>query len=294
MKKFLLLLGVLVHLQSFAQTEQEHITDRAFLTLLVIPYTSADESVRSFVENSRLARVVINHINDQLSDRGYRTKDYTALLRLPMVAPTAADLERSEVKEAIKNASVDIVIYVEIKVEQFGEKDRQLQLSIQAIDQYSAENYANSALVQSNRRHYNTSNIANAVNDNLLAEQLEQFIDRLDRKFVDLISNGRTFTIQLYVNPEQPFNLHSLIDDDSLDLVGGTEKWVRQRALRLYPSGSDSNYWRAECKVKVSDYSFKSDFKAFLRQLSAEGQKLAILNETKINARVEIELGVEK
>ncbi len=294
MKNLLLLLGLFIHFQSFAQSQHENITDRAFLTLLVIPYTSADETVRSLVEDSRLARVVINRINDVLSERGYRTKDYAALLRLPMVAPTAADLERSEVKEAIKNSSVDIVIYVEIRVEQFGEKDRQLQLSIQAIDQYSAENYANSALLQSNRRHYDVANIANAVNDNLLAEQLKQFTDRLDRKFVDLINNGRTFTVQLYVSPEQPFNLHSLLNDQSLDLIGGTEQWIRGRALRMYPSGSDSNYWRAECKVKVNDYSFKSDFKAFLRQLSIEGQRLAILNETKINARVEIELGLQQ
>lgn len=269
--------------------------DRAFLTVMVIPYTgAADSSARSAIEKNDACRAVIGQINQVFEERGYRTKDYMAILRLPNIAPEASDLERTEIKEAIKNAKVDVVVYTEIRFRNFSEGDRQLQLRLQAIDQYSAENYANNISIESTRRRY--QDFVQAAKEAQLVSQLKGFADQLDRKFVDLLKNGRTSTIRVKALPSSKVKLGSLVDGSLIDLAGTLNKWVQHRANRIYPSASDNDLWEIECKIPVVDeqqrtvtpFSFRTELKAYLQQLRFAAQPLKIKDVAVINSVIEI------
>ncbi len=272
--------------------------DRSFLTLMVIPYTQSDQSVREVIEDGKLVRAVIGQVNDLFSERGYRTKDYTAITKLSQVAPLAVDLERTEIKEAIQNSGVDIVIYVEITPREYPQGDRQLQLSLQAIDLYSAENYANSVSVESNRRNYTDVNMVKAVTDNQFTQQLGEFVDRLDKKMVDLIMNGRTVTIKVNLLPDSNLDLGSVVDEKNMDLSGVIESWVRSNTSRIYPPSGDFDFWQAECKIPVFDstnqivtpHSFRTDFRKYLEQIHLSREPLEVVNMVTINSVIQVEL----
>ena len=292
--KYNLFLLLLIYQSGFLAAQPTEI-DRSFLTLMVIPYTGPDEGVKSIIEKDEVCRSVLGQINRVFEERGYRTKDYMAILRLPGKAPDAADLERTENMEAIKNARVDVVIYAEIKLRSLTEGDRQIQLHLQAIDQYSGENYANNISIESTRRRY--SDFPQAVKEAQLVNQLNIFADQLDLKLVDILKNGRTVTVKVSVKPGGKLNLNTLIDGSDIDLSGTIEEWIRSRAARVYPPGGDSNYWQTECKLPVLDanqrsvtpFSFRSDFKRFLLQLRFSNAPLKVEDQT-INSVIDMKL----
>jgi len=267
--------------------------DRSFLTIMVIPYTGPDEGVKLVIEKNEVCRALLGQINQVFEERGYRTKDYMAILNLSSSAPDAADLERTENIEAIKNARVDVIIYVEIKLRELSESDKQLQLQLQAIDQYSAENYANSISVESTRRRF--SDFSQAAREAQLVKQLNVYADQLDKKFTDILQNGRTVTVKVSTKPSSQVNLRTLPDDGEIDLSGSIDEWIRSRTVKVYSPSGDGNYWLAECKLPVMDekqrsvtpFSFRSDLIKYLQQLRFSGQPLKIDNQT-INSVIEL------
>ena len=269
--------------------------DRSFLTVMVIPYTGPDESTKSAIEKDEVCRTVLGQVNQVFEERGYRTKDYMAILKLSNMAPDAADLERTENIEAIKNARVDVVIYVEIKLLDLSEGDKQMRLRLQAIDQYSAENYANSIYAESTRRRF--SDFSQAAREAQLVKQLNVYADQLDKKFTDILQNGRTVTIKVSTNPSSQVNLNTLLDGGENDLIGSVEEWVRSKTVKVYPPSGDTSYWLAECKLPVIDekqrsvtpFSFRSDLRRYLQQLRFSGQPLKVEDQT-INSVIEIML----
>ena len=289
--KYLATFLLICHLKFLGAQPPE--LDRSFLTVMVIPYTGPDEGVKSVIERDEVCRAVLGQINRTFEERGYRTKDYMAILKLPNKAPDAADLERTENIEAIKNARVDVVVYVEIKLLNLSEGDKQVQLQLQAIDQYSAENYANNISIESTRRRY--QDFTQAVKEVQLVNQLKTFADQLDQKFLDILKHGRTVTIKVSFNSKSKSNLNSPLDGSDMDLGGDIEAWVRSHTVRIYPSSGESSYWQAECKLPVLDekqrsitpYSFRSDFKRYLQQLRISNAPLKVVDQT-INSVIEM------
>lgn len=269
--------------------------DRSFLTVMVVPYTAPDESVRAVIEKSEVCRAVLGQTNRIFQERGYRTKDYMAVLRLPNVAPDAADLERTEIREAIKNAVVDIVVYVEIHLRELSEGDRQIHLQLQAIDQYSAENYADNISVESTRRRY--SDFTQAVREFQLVRQLQEFADQLDRKLLDILENGRTITVKVSIKPGSKVLFGSHVADSERDLGGEIEYWLRERSQKIYPASNAPDYMQVECKVPVLDanqrtvtpYRIRTELKKYLESLQVSGQPLKVSDVT-INAVIEMML----
>ena len=267
--------------------------DRSFLSIMVIPYTGPEESVRSTIEKSEVCRVVLGQVNEILEARGYRTKDYMALLNLPNLAPSIADLDRTEIKEAIKNAKVDVVIRVEITLRDLTEGERQVRLQLQAIDQYSADNYVGGASVESTRRRY--SDFVQAVREFQLVNQLKGFADQLDRKFADILKNGRTVTLKVSIKAGSKLKLGTTVDGSPLDLIGTVEQWVRKHAAKVYPSSGDDTSWEAECKLPLLDanqqivtpFSFRTDLKVYLQQLRFSKMPMQLKDAT-VNSVIEI------
>lgn len=279
---------------SFTQAQTLKNADRSLLTILVIPYTESGKNVSDVIQTSTGFRDIISRINQAFEDRGYRTKDYMALLNLDAVAPSKVDLERDELKQAIKNAKVDIVIYMEVDWRSFAEGDRQLHLRLQAIDKYTAENYANNASIESNRRFY--EKIVEALTDNQLGAQLEGFVNQMDRKFIDLLTNGRTMTVKIVIKPECKINLESPVDNSSVHLGAAIERWVQGHVAKIYPPNYDETYWEAECKLLLVDAegkrltpsNFRSELKSYLSQLTCTGIQVKPGSGATINAVVEI------
>lgn len=283
-----LLMGC-IHLLS-AQSQP---VDRSFLSIVVIPYTGPEESVRTTIEKSEVCRAVLGQVNHIFQQRGYRIKDYMAILRLPDIVPSTADLERSEIKEAIKNAKVDIVIYVEIKLHELSEGDRKLELRLKAIDQYSAENYADDISIESTRRRY--PDFVQAVKEAQLVNRLRGFADQLDLKFVDILQNGRTVTVKIGVKASSKVTLGTPVDNSDLDLIGTIEQWLRSHTTKVYPSSGDDTSWEAECKLSVLDtnqrtvtpFSFRTDLKVYMQQLRFSKLPLQLKDVT-VNSVIEI------
>lgn len=284
-----LISAFLILLYTQATSAQPAEIDRSFLTIMVVPYTGPDESTKSVIEKGGVCRAVLSQICQVFEERGYRTKDYMAILNLSNNAPDATDLERTENIEAIKNARVDVVVYVEIKLRELSGDDKQLQLQLQAIDQYSAENYANSVSVESTRRRF--SDFSQAVREAQLVKQLNIYADQLDKKFMDILQNGRTITIKI----SSQVNLNTLLVGGENDLIGSIEEWVRSRVVKVYPPSGDASYWVAECKLPVIDekqcsvtpFSFRSDLRRYLQQLRFSGRPLKVEDQT-INSVIEM------
>ncbi|MCA0237496.1 MAG: DUF6175 family protein [Bacteroidetes bacterium] len=294
MKNIPIFLLLLCFSYSFIQAQSLKNTDRSLLTILVIPYTGSNNNVSNAIENGTGFRDIISQINQAFEDRGYRTKDYMALLNLDAVAPSKVDLERDVLKQAIKNAKVDIVIYMEVDWNSSADGDRQLHLRLQAIDKYTAENYANNASIESNRRYY--QKISEALNDHQLKAQLEGFVNQMDRKFIDLLTNGRTMTVKILIKPECKFNLESPVDNSSSYLGAAIERWVQGHVAKIYPPNYDETYWEAECKLLLVDAegkrltpsNFRSELKSYLSQLTCSGIPIKPGSGTTINAVVEL------
>lgn len=272
---------------------QEEAIDRSILSIMVVPYTNPGEGVRSLIENNELCRTTIGQINQVFEARNYRIKDYMALIKQEKFAPEFATLDRSEIREAIKNAIVDVVIYAEIKVQAYAEGDSQVRLKLQAIDHYSAENYANNVSIESTRRFY--KDMTMAVTEKQLVNQLNGFADQLDKKFANILEHGRTVTIKVSVHPESKFNLSSALEDSHIDLGGTIAQWLNSRVLNMNNTNSSAEYWQAECSLPVRDanlktitpYSFRTEFKAYLLQLRISSQPVLVEDVT-TNAVIEM------
>jgi len=284
---FLLLCGRLLNAQEPA--------DRSYLTLMVIPYTGPGESVRTTIDKSAVCRAVLGQVNNVFEERGYRTKDYMEVLRLPNTAPDATDIERTEIKEAIRNAPADVVVYVEITPLDLNEGDRQLRLRLQAVDKYSGENYANSSSVESTIRRYR--DFVQPAQDFQMINRLKTYADQLDRKFADVLKNGRSVFVRLAVDPGSPLTLSAPVDGNRLSLSEILYDWIKNHSLRTYPGSGDAGLLELECKIPLVDahqrlvtpYTFRTELMTYLRQLRISTKKLD-LTDASINARIQIVL----
>lgn len=276
----------------YAQSPAE--SDRTFLTIMVIPYTEKGASVSTTLEENDGCRTVISQINYIFEQRGYRVKDYMALLKLPSIAPSKAEVDRTEVKEAIKNARVDVVIFTEIDWRKFQEGDRQLGLQLKAIDQYSAETYATSVSVASNRRFY--QEMVQAVTDHQLLEGLNGYADQLDKKFDNLLANGRSVTIKVSIKPGSKLTFDTVPDGTSKDLGGTIEQWIGQHTARVFSADSDDTYMIVECQLRlmnaarktVTPYALRTDLKTYLSGLSCSKVPIKAVTGASINSVLEI------
>jgi len=292
---FPLSIGVLLVARSLAQPGATEQMDRSFLTIMVIPYTGpGDTSKQAAIERNELCRHLLGQINQIFGERGYRTKDYLAVLKQSAVAPDVHELERTEIKEAIRNAKVDVVVHVEIKWSTYPPGDKQLQLRLQAIDPFSAEHYAENIAIESTRRFYQEP--TQACREAQLIRQLQGFADQLDRKLADVLQNGRTVTVRVKALPSSKVKLGSLMDGGNSDLAAFLDEWLRQRCKRLYPAASDNEVWEAECKIPVVDssgrsvtpFSLRSDLKSMLLQLRFGEVPPKIREAAVINSVIEI------
>ncbi|MEN0005873.1 MAG: DUF6175 family protein [Bacteroidota bacterium] len=270
---------------SHAQIPKD-IQDRSFLTVLVLPYSSkVQDSQQKGSTNKLLVKGVHNEVKRKLLNRGYRVKDRDAILRLPAIAPLVEETDnyRDKISNAIRQQSeIDVIIWVDIKIANFAEQDRSLQLILDAEDKYSAEIYATSPVIESDRRRYSDNTIVKALTREDVQKQIDIFVDQLDSKFLTLLSTGRTVTVKVTVEKGSDYNMNSVVDQSNDDLGLCIETWLRENAARLFTPSRSETYWQVECILPfnstdgraVSPTSLSSALRRYCSKLTLDNGKI--------------------
>lgn len=167
-------------------------------TIMVVPWTSKDEDMRTKVENDFAYRAILNEIRAAFDKRGVTTLDFIEAMRNAAANRTTGFSNwRDIVKDVIDNSPSDIFIEAEI-YQQSSKYGSKVQILLAAKEKYTSESLMNSGLLESPESQ---ADPAKKVQITLEKDDaIGKFINGLNEKFLGIVKKGRVVSIRVEVN----------------------------------------------------------------------------------------------
>ncbi|SFE17900.1 hypothetical protein SAMN05518672_104779 [Chitinophaga sp. CF118] len=216
----------------FAATTQAQ--DRSQLSLMVMPDTSGVASILSKVETDNAYKSAITEVNNALINSGYKnTLDFkTNEERIARNRdPTKEESKSDWIRLCIEAAPVDVFIETSIHWLGTGDSpDRQVQLSLKAVDKYTSAVYAD-AVLSSQRREF--PSLEKAVSNTLkidAQEAFEQFLKQLDYSYNKVLKEGRQANMQFEIDKASKVLITDRVNNRRIS--DRIEEYVEKKAFK--------------------------------------------------------------
>jgi Family of unknown function (DUF6175) len=223
------------------------------LTLMVVPYTEANESIDEKIKIKTYQRA-IDIVSQSFKDRKYSVRDFMERYEKQKIERIVGQgTQTSLVKMVIENAPVDVLIRAEIFLETNKEGDHQAKIRLNAVDKYSTEFYAGTIkLMESSiRRHDDYNKYVQEALD--LDSSLYKFCNKLDSAILFVQQNGRTMQIKVELDDNSLWKLDTKIGQSKEQLSDEIESWTQRNLAsgQVRFVGKEENVLILEARVPV-------------------------------------------
>lgn len=275
MKKIFLLISALMLFYPLVAQEVSNDVNRTQLTLMIVPFTTKGEDIRTKIESDFNYRAAINSISKAFEDRGYTVDDFIDELKSNITSNignegvTQTDLW----KKIQENSTVDIFVQTEVYIYK-GAGGNKVQILLSAIDKYSGERLASSEMLESNTMF--TEDFAKLTVQALTKNAaIDKFLESLNTKFKDISINGRSVELRLELHQTSTWTFDEEVGSDYEIISDIIKAWVKANSFKNnyhVKTISSSLVWFDLVKIPVrnsdnSNYDpddFKSKFRIFL------------------------------
>lgn len=200
--------------------------------IMVIPYTSEGEDIRTVLEADANKRIILTKIKEAFDNRGCSTVDFTARLK----AASTEGLMSMDNKSDIKSQIIDMSgadIYVEAEMQCLQERvlgqsnpESRVKIILTAYDIATGSSLSNK--IGESGAFY-TNDIAKLAM-RAIESCADDFLNVMQGKFTDMNENGRS--IMLYIGFEEMsmYTMESEVGSQGLLLQDEIELWVDEHA----------------------------------------------------------------
>jgi hypothetical protein len=225
--------------------------DRSLIELMIVPNLPSYEVIKEKIETDFYYRTLLGEISKTFEIQGYAVKDFAENLKINERSyQVQKELYTDPFDFLIKNAPVEVVVYVDIRIEDFGEGEKQVSLQLSAKDKYTADRYATTSLLTSTRRQW--PNMHRPAEEALNRENsLTNFLQQLDENLLEIRKTGRKVDIQLESLNEEIRLDQQIRENKSLGRL--ITDWINTHSitgLRTNP-GLSGRLFRCEAGIPV-------------------------------------------
>lgn len=225
--------------------------------IMVIPYTSEGENIRTVLEADPNKRVILTKIKEGFDSRDVSTIDFVAKLK----AMESSNVFNSENKEDVKSLIVDMSgadIYVEAEM-LYNESESGNSVKI-ILTAYEASGGASLSNKVADSGKFYTNDVS-ALTIRAINSIADEFLDVMQKKFTDIAENGRSVMLQIGFNEDSEYNMESEVGDDSIPLQDVIEEWLSEMAYQgdFHMQGVTPNKMTADdIKLPLTDENGKN------------------------------------
>ena len=196
--------------------------------IMVIPYTSEGENIRTVLETDPNKRVILTKIKEGFDNRGVSTVDFVAKLK----AMESSQVFNSDNKEDVKSLIVDMSgadIYVEAEMLYHeSESGNSVKIILTAYEASGGASLSNK--IAESGKFY--TNDVSALAIRAVDAIADDFLDVMQNKFTDIAENGRSVMLQIGFNEDSEYTMESEVGNDNYLLQDIIEEWLSEMAYQ--------------------------------------------------------------
>jgi hypothetical protein len=230
---FLFILFILFSLPALAQNAATNSGGQVVQvqpSIMVIPMKKQGEDYRQLLENGADKRLAISRVKGAFDSRGFTTYDFEAELKKVTTLGAFNGDTQTDVKDAIvRNSGADIFVEVDIIVMR-GQSGTEVTIILEAFESATGRSLSNDD--ESSGKYY-TDDIAKLAGK-AIDGMKENFLNQLQLKFTEIVTNGRSVYIEFGLSQEATINFQSEVNTDGDLLSEVIGDWMKDNAYKNY------------------------------------------------------------
>lgn len=200
--------------------------ERVKPTIMVIPYTSQGDDIRTVVEKDVNKRIVLNKIRESFDGAGYTTIDFIARLKAISNNTVFMDGSQADIKNTIiENSGADIYVEAEIVTGQAGS----VKVLLTGYDTATGASLSN---VTGESGVFPGLNDIGRLAQTAIENCRNQFLSTLQSKFDDMKENGRSIIVNISFDEGSSYTMESVVGSQGLQLSDEIELWMDEHAYK--------------------------------------------------------------
>lgn len=290
MKNFILLFLISCCCNIYAQNGSNGNVNQLQPKIIVIPYVSNGEDIRSKIEANPNTRIAISLVKKAFDQRGYTTYDFLTALKSAEESSVRDNsnsimLSKNEIINKYSKAEIEIQIdCVELPSNRDG-KQVQVTLSANVVGEASA---LATETATSKRLNVEINDLITQATNS----KIDAFMSALQTKFTEIVNNGISYFLELQISNGETFRFNDELPGEEDQFSYIIYDWMRNNAYKNYASMDDESETELTFTIKVPlrdpktgiNYSitdFQRSFRSFLKTKTfdvkfskTEGKKL--------------------
>lgn len=228
MRGIILILLCVMFTQAYSQ-EEAATSPKIQPKVMVMPYTTAKQSVLQEMNNNDLVRLAISNVKEAFDKRNFPTVDLNAKLKM-MQNDRVMEIEnQSSIKqELIELSGADIYVETEANINR-SSGGNSVTVILSAYDAFTGMSMANKSGVSPK---FYTESFEKLV-DKAVNEMSDDFMNMIQASFDDINARGRMLAMNITFSEDSEFDMDS--EDDDLNLLSDQiEDWLEANSLNSY------------------------------------------------------------
>jgi hypothetical protein len=196
--------------------------------IMVIPYTSEGEDIRTILESDQNKRIAIAKIKEGFDSRGFTTVDFVAKLKAAKDNNVFTSDNQTDIKsQIIQMSGADVYVQSEVIVEK-GQSGNSVKLILNAYEVSTGNSLSNKV---------GESGIFYTDDFNKLASKavescIEDFLNVIQNKFTEIVNNGKSVIIDFSFSADSQTKMSTEIGTDKLPFSDQLELWMEKNAYK--------------------------------------------------------------
>lgn len=175
-------------------------------------------------------KIAISRVKGAFDTRGFTTYDFIAELTKSEAAGAFSGSAQTDEKDVIvKNSGADIFVTVDINVEK-GTSGTDVKIILEAFETATGRSLTNKDASSGKFYTDDISKLAGKAIDVMK----EDFLNLLQSKFTDIVSNGRSLYMEFVLDPSSTLNFQSEVGTDGDLLSESIVDWMGKNAYKNY------------------------------------------------------------
>jgi len=202
-------------------------------TVMVIPFKREGEDYRRILEHPTTGfekRLALSEVKKAFDSRGFTTVNFLDELKKTTTLEAFNGDTQTDVKDVIvRNSGADIFVEVDINVMR-GQSGTEVTIILDAKEAATGRSLAND---QKPSQKYYTDDIGKLAAKSIDLMK-ENFLNQLQLKFTEIVTNGRSVYVEFGVSQEATINFQSEINEDGDLLSEVIGDWMKKNAFKNY------------------------------------------------------------
>lgn len=180
--------------------------------IMVIPYTTGEQDIRTILETDVNKRIAVTKIKEAFDARGFTTVDFVARLKAAQSAQVFNSENRSDIKsQIIEMSGADIYVEAEINYTT-SSTGNDVKLIITAYECSTGGSLANK--IGESGKFY-TTDVAK-LTTRAINSCADEFLNTLQAKFTDIVENGKSILLQIGFDENSAYTMESEVGSQGL------------------------------------------------------------------------------